>query len=55
MRWIVIVIAALFLLPVALWLLKFVFGLATSLIQIALVVAFVIFLVGLIRRMLLVR
>jgi hypothetical protein len=55
MRWIVIVIAALFLLPVAWWLLKIVFGLATGLIQIALAVAFVIFLVGLIRRMMLVR
>jgi hypothetical protein len=55
MRWILMVIGALVLLPVAWWLLKIVFGLATSLIQIALVLAFVIFLVGLIRRLMLVR
>ena len=55
MRWILLVIAALILLPLAWGLLKFVFGLATGLIQIALVLAFVVFVVGLIRRLMLVR
>ena len=55
MRWILMVIAALILLPLAWGLLKFAFGMAVSLVQLALVLAVVIFLIGLVRRLMLVR
>jgi hypothetical protein len=55
MRWILIVIAALILLPLAWGLLKFALGMAASVLQIALVLAVVVFLIGLVRRLMLVR
>jgi hypothetical protein len=55
MRWIWILIAALVLLPLAWKLLNFAFGLAFGLLHLAVLLAVVIFLVGLVRRLLLLR
>ena len=55
MRWILIAIAALILLPLLWGLLKFALGMAVSLVQIALVLAAVVFLVGLVRRLMIAR
>jgi hypothetical protein len=55
MRWILLVIAALVLLPIAWHLLTFAAGMAISLVQLAIVLAVVVFLVGLVRRLLVLR
>jgi hypothetical protein len=55
MRWILILIAALILLPIAWKLLAFAAGAAFTLIHLAVLLAIVIFLVGLIRRLMLIR
>jgi hypothetical protein len=55
MRWIVVVVAALILLPLAWKLLLFATGAAFTLIHLAVLLAIVIFLVGLIRRLMLIR
>jgi hypothetical protein len=55
MRWVLIIIGAIILLPILWSLLKFAAGLAVGVVQFAVVLAVIIFLVGLIRRLLLVR
>jgi membrane protein required for beta-lactamase induction len=55
MRWILILIGALILLPVAWKLLTFATGLAFGLVHLAIMLAVVIFLVGLVRRLLILR
>ena len=55
MRWVLIVIGALVLLPLVFSLLKFATSLAMGILHIAVILAVVIFLVGLIRRMLVPR
>jgi hypothetical protein len=55
MRWIFLIIAALILLPLAWKLLTFATGLALTLLQLAAFLLVVVFLVGLVRRMLLLR
>jgi hypothetical protein len=55
MRWILLLIAALVLLPVAWKLLGFITGVAFGLIHLAVMLAIVIFLVGLVRRLLILR
>lgn len=55
MRWILILIAALILLPLAWKLLAFATGVAFGLIHLAVMLAIVIFVVGLIRRLMLIR
>jgi hypothetical protein len=55
MRWILLVIAALVLLPLAWKLLVFATGVAFGLIHLAVMLAIVIFLVGLVRRLLILR
>jgi hypothetical protein len=55
MRWLLLLIAAIILLPVAFSLLKLATGLALTVLQFAVVAAIVIFLVGLVRRLLLLR
>jgi hypothetical protein len=55
MRWVFLIIAALILLPLAWKLLAFATGLALTLLQLAAFLLVVIFLVGLVRRMLLLR
>ena len=55
MRWILLLIAALVLLPLAWKLLAFATGVAFGLIHFVVLLAIVIFLVGLVRRMLLIR
>ena len=55
MRWILMLIAALILLPLAWKLLVFATGAAFTLIHLAIMLAIVIFLVGLIRRLMLIR
>jgi hypothetical protein len=52
MRWVLIVIGALILLPIVFSLLKFAASLALGLVHVAILLAVLIFLVGLIRRML---
>jgi len=55
MRWVFLIIAALILLPLAWKLLAFATGLALTLLQLAAFLLVVVFLVGLVRRMLLLR
>jgi hypothetical protein len=55
MRWILLIIAALILLPLAWKLMVFTTGLVFGLLHVAVLLAIVIFFVGLIRRMLLLR
>ncbi len=55
MRWILIVIAALVLLPIAWKLLLLATGMALGLVHLAVILAVVIFLVGLVRRLLILR
>jgi hypothetical protein len=55
MRWLLLLIAALVLLPLVWKLLTFVTGIAFGLVQLAVLLAVVIFLIGLIRRLMLVR
>ena len=55
MRWLLVLIAALILLPLVWKLLVFATGAAFTLIHLAIMLAIVIFLVGLIRRLMLIR
>jgi len=55
MRWILLLIAALVLLPLAFKLLAFATGLALHVIQFVVLLAIVIFLVGVVRRLMLIR
>jgi hypothetical protein len=55
MRWILLFIAALILLPLAFRLLALVTGVAFTIVHLAIWLAIVVFLVGLIRRLMLIR
>jgi hypothetical protein len=55
MRWILLLIAALVLLPLAWKLLAFATGVAFGLIHLVVLLAVVIFLIGLVRRLMLIR
>jgi hypothetical protein len=52
MRWILIVIGALILLPILWSLVKLALGLAFGIVHVAIILAVILFIVGLIRRML---